>query len=409
MYNEITKCRISGSENLITVLSLGEQTLTGVFPKSEDEKITKGPVDMVWCPDGGLLQLKQSYSLDEMYGDNYGYRSGLNQSMVDHLTQKIQTLEKLAKPRENDIVVDIGSNDATSLKAYQSKCRKVGIDPTGKKFIEFYTDDIKLVPDFFSAANFESVYPGEKAKIITSIAMFYDLEDPAQFVRDIESVLAQDGIWHFEQSYMPAMLQTNSYDTLCHEHLEFYSLQVIKDLLENNGMRVIDVQTNDVNGGSFAITAGKKDGPFQSNNAVINWMLKQEKRMGLDTVEPYLAFAERMVQHKESLRDLIDSLVAAGKTIFGYGASTKGNVLLQYCNLTRKEIPYIAEVNPNKFGSFTPGTLIPIISEAEAKAMKPDYFLVLPWHFKHHILAREKEFLKNGGKFIFPLPEIEII
>ena len=206
MYNEITKCRISGSENLITVLSLGEQTLTGVFPKSEDEKITKGPVDMVWCPDGGLLQLKQSYSLDEMYGDNYGYRSGLNQSMVDHLTQKIQTLEKLAKPGENDIVVDIGSNDATSLKAYQSKCRKVGIDPTGKKFIEFYTDDIKLVPDFFSAANFESVYPGEKAKIITSIAMFYDLEDPAQFVRDIEKVLASDGIWHFEQSYMPAML-----------------------------------------------------------------------------------------------------------------------------------------------------------------------------------------------------------
>ena len=409
MYNEITKCRISGSENLITVLSLGEQTLTGVFPKSEDEKITKGPVDMVWCPDGGLLQLKQSYSLDEMYGDNYGYRSGLNQSMVDHLTQKIQTLEKLAKPGENDIVVDIGSNDATSLKAYQSKCRKVGIDPTGKKFIEFYTDDIKLVPDFFSAANFESVYPGEKAKIITSIAMFYDLEDPAQFVRDIEKVLAPDGIWHFEQSYMPAMLQTNSYDTLCHEHLEFYSLQVIKDLLENNGMRVIDVQTNDVNGGSFAITAGKKDGPFPSNDAVINWMLKQEKKMGLDTVEPYLAFAERMVQHRESLRDLIDSLVAAGKTIFGYGASTKGNVLLQYCNLTRKEIPYIAEVNPNKFGSFTPGTLIPIISEAEAKAMKPDYFLVLPWHFKHHILAREKEYLKNGGKFIFPLPEIEII
>lgn len=409
MYNEITKCRISGSENLVTVLSLGEQTLTGVFPKSENEKITKGPVDMVWCPDSGLLQLKQSYSLDEMYGDNYGYRSGLNQSMVDHLTQKIHTLERLANPGENDIVVDIGSNDATSLKAYQSKCRKVGIDPTGKKFIEFYTDDITLVPDFFSAKNFESVYPGEQAKIITSIAMFYDLEDPGQFVRDIEKVLGKDGIWHFEQSYMPAMLKTNSYDTLCHEHLEFYSLHVIKKLLENNGMRVIDVQTNDVNGGSFAVTAGKKNSPYQPNDAVIEWMLKQEDRMGLDTEEPYVAFAERVIQHRESLRELIDSLVAAGKKIFGYGASTKGNVLLQYCNLTKNEIPYIAEVNPNKFGSFTPGTLIPIISEKEAKEMKPDYFLVLPWHFKHHILAREKEFLKNGGKFIFPLPEIEII
>jgi C-methyltransferase C-terminal domain/Putative zinc binding domain/Methyltransferase domain len=409
MYKEITKCRISGSENLVTVLSLGEQTLTGVFPKSETEKITKGPVDMVLCPDSGLLQLKQSYSLDEMYGDNYGYRSGLNQSMVDHLTQKIHTLETLAKPSANDIVVDIGSNDATSLKAYQSKCRKVGIDPTGKKFIEYYTDDIALVPDFFSAKNFESVFPGEKAKIITSIAMFYDLEDPGQFVRDIEKVLATDGIWHFEQSYMPAMLQTNSYDTLCHEHLEFYSLTVVKSLLENNGLYVIDVQTNDINGGSFAITAGKKGGPHTPNTPVIGWMLKQEKRMELDKAETYLAFAKKMEEHRTSLRELIDSLVASGKKIFAYGASTKGNVLLQYCNLTKKEIPFVAEVNENKFGSFTPGTLIPIISEKEAKAMKPDYFLVLPWHFKHNILAREKEFLKNGGKFIFPLPEIEIV
>ncbi|MFN8289409.1 MAG: class I SAM-dependent methyltransferase [Chitinophagaceae bacterium] len=409
MYKEISKCRISGSSRLITVLSLGEQVLTGVFPKFENEKITKGPVDMVWCPDSGLLQLKQSYSTDEMYGDNYGYRSGLNQSMVDHLTQKIHTLERLVQQGENDIVVDIGSNDATSLKAYQRKCRKAGIDPTGKKFISFYTDDIRLVPDFFSAANFESVYPGEKAKIITSIAMFYDLENPGQFVRDIETVLAPDGIWHFEQSYMPAMLRTNSYDTLCHEHLEFYSLQVVKDLLENNGLRIIDVQTNDINGGSFAVTAAKKDAPYRSNTAVIGWMLSQEKKMGLDTTAPYLAFAENMKKHKEGLCELVHALVADGKKIFGYGASTKGNVLLQYCGFTRKEIPYIAEVNENKFGSFTPGSLIPIISEKEAKEMKPDYFLVLPWHFRSSILAREKEFLKNGGKFIFPLPQIEII
>lgn len=409
MYKEITRCRVSGSENLITVLSLGEQTLTGVFPKSENETITKGPVDMVWCPDSGLLQLKQSYSIDEMYGDNYGYRSGLNQSMVDHLTHKIHTLERLVQQKENDIVVDIGSNDATSLKAYQRPCRKVGIDPTGKKFAAFYTDDIRLVPDFFSAANFESVYPGEKAKIITSIAMFYDLEDPGSFVRDIEKVLAADGIWHFEQSYMPAMLHTNSYDTLCHEHLEFYSLRVVKNLLENNGMRIIDVQTNDINGGSFAITAAKKDSSYKANEAVIDWMLNEEKKMGLDTEAPYLAFAENMKKHRESLRDLITALTKAGKKVFGYGASTKGNVLLQYCGFTKNEIPCIAEVNENKFGTYTPGTLIPIISEKEAREMKPDYFLVLPWHFRTHILSREKEFLKNGGKFIFPLPKIEII
>ena len=238
MYTEISKCRISGSDNLQTVLSLGEQVLTGVFPKSPGEHITKGPVDLVWCPDSGLLQLKQSYSAEEMYGDNYGYRSGLNKSMVNHLTQKIHQIESFVSLTENDIVVDIGSNDATSLKAYKSKCRKVGIDPTGKKFLAYYTNDISLVPDFFTAANFNSVFPGEKAKVITSIAMFYDLEDPGQFVRDIQAVLADDGIWHFEQSYMPAMLRTNSYDTLCHEHLEFYSLKVVKNLLDKNGLKM---------------------------------------------------------------------------------------------------------------------------------------------------------------------------
>jgi hypothetical protein len=409
MYTEIKKCRISASENLVQVLSLGEQYLTGVFPRRPDDQITKGPVDLVWCPDSGLLQLKQSYNLSEMYGDNYGYRSGLNAFMVEHLTQKIQTLERLAKPGSQDLVIDIGSNDATSLKAYTSLCQKVGIDPTGKKFSEFYPADIKLLPDFFSAKLFQDSFQGKKAKIITSIAMFYDLESPGDFVSDIEGILDEEGIWHFEQSYMPAMLRTNSYDTLCHEHLEFYSLKVIKNLLVSKGMRIIDVQMNDINGGSFAVTACKKAAGYQSNDPVINWLLQQEISLGLDTVKPYLAFAERMHQHRIQLLNLLDALVADGKKVFGYGASTKGNVLLQYCGIGTERVPYIAEVNEQKFGCFTPGTHIPIISEREAKEMKPDYFLVLPWHFRHSILAREMEFMKNGGKFIFPLPEIEII
>jgi hypothetical protein len=408
-YTEITKCRIGKSTNLITVLSLGEQYLTGVFPKSANEEITKGPLDLVWCPDSGLLQMKHSYSLDEMYGDNYGYRSGLNASMVNHLQQKIRTLEKLAKPVETDLVIDIGSNDATSLKAYSGKFRKVGIDPTGKKFIDFYTNELSLIPDFFTKEIFDSIFPGEKAKIITSIAMFYDLEDPGKFVKDIEGVLAEDGIWHFEQSYMPSMLRTNSYDTICHEHLEFYSFKVVKNLLEDNGMKVIDVQMNAINGGSFAITASKENANYNPNHAVINWMLKQEDDMGLDTPKPYREFEERVFKHRKNLKDLIEALVADGKTVFGYGASTKGNVLLQFCGFTSAQIPYIAEVNPDKFGSFTPGTNIPIISESEAKALKPDYFLVLPWHFKNSILEREKDYLADGGKFILPLPEIEIV
>ena len=408
-YTEIDRCRISGSKNLVTVLSLGEQYLTGVFPKSTEEEITKGPLDLVWCPESGLLQMRQSFSLEEMYGENYGYRSGLNGSMVKHLQQKSKTLEKIAKPTADDLVLDIGSNDATSLKAYTGKFKKIGIDPTGNKFKEFYTEEIQLIPDFFTAEIFRKHFQDQKAKIVTSIAMFYDLEDPIQFVRGIESILHDEGIWHFEQSYMPSMLRTNSYDTICHEHLEFYSFKVVSEMLEKCGLRVIDVQMNSINGGSFAVTAAKKVSSYSSNSPIINWMLKQEEEMGLDTPKPYREFEERVYRHRNNLRDLIRSLVADGKKVFGYGASTKGNVLLQFCNLTKEDIPYIAEVNEDKFGAFTPGTGIKIISEKEAKDMKPDYFLVLPWHFKASILEREKEYLENGGKFIFPLPDIEII
>ncbi len=409
MYTEINKCRISGSTNLVTVLSLGEQCLTGVFPKSPNESITKGPLDLVWCPDSGLLQMKQSYSLDELYGANYGYRSGLNSSMVKHLQQKIRTLEQMVKPKDADLVIDIGSNDATSLKAYTGNFKKVGIDPTGIKFKQYYTDDITLITDFFSAKTFNANFPNIKAKIITSIAMFYDLENPMGFVKDIEAVLADDGIWHFEQSYMPSMLRTNSYDTICHEHIEFYSFKVVKNILESCRLRVIDVQMNAINGGSFAVTACKKNASYKSNIPIINWMLKQEDDMGLDTPKPYRDFEERVFRHRKNLTELIKALVADGKKIIGYGASTKGNVLLQFCGLTTKYIPYIAEVNEDKYGAFTPCTNIPIISEKEARAMNPDYFLVLPWHFKTGILEREKEFMAQGGKFIFPLPEIEIV
>ena len=409
MYTEIKKCRVSGSTNLINVLSLGEQYLTGVFPKSPDAKLTKGPLDLVWCPDSGLLQLKQSYDKNEMYGDNYGYRSGLNASMVRHLTQKSHFLEKLAKPTEQALIIDIGSNDATSLKAYTTKCRKVGIDPTGIKFKQYYTNDIVLLPDFFSAKVFTAAFPKDKAKIITSIAMFYDLDDPNAFVKDVATVLADDGIWHFEQSYMPSMLRTNSYDTICHEHLEFYSFKVVKNLLEKAGLRVVDVQMNSINGGSFAVTACKKDAAYRSNVPIINWMIRQEEDMELDTPKPYRDFEERVFRHRKNLTELVRSLVDDGKKIIGYGASTKGNVLLQFCGITKEQIPYIADVNEDKFGCFTPGTGIPIISEKEGRAMKPDYFFVLPWHFKSGILEREKEYLENGGKFIFPLPEIEIV
>ncbi|MHB8846038.1 MAG: class I SAM-dependent methyltransferase [Nitrospirota bacterium] len=409
-YKEIKQCRVSGSQNLVSVLNLGYQVLTGVFPKSTSEQITSGPLELVWCPDGGLLQLRHTYEASEMYGENYGYRSGLNQSMVNHLTEKVRYLESMVTLKPGDRVLDIGSNDATTLKAYSAAgIKRLGMDPTGKKFSQYYTDEIKLVPDFFSADAYRSV-ESQPARIVTSIAMFYDLDSPVAFAKQIESILADDGIWHFEQSYMPSMLRLNSYDTICHEHLEYYSLGVVKNILDKAGMKIVDVVMNAINGGSFAVTAVKAGNKnVAQNSAVIDWLLEQEDRMGLGTPRPYRDFEERVFRHRDDLTRLIRALTADGKKILGYGASTKGNVVLQFCGLTNKDVLAIADVNPDKFGCFTPGTHIPIISEQEARAMKPDYFLVLPWHFKDGILRREKDYLTSGGKMIFPFPEIEIV
>jgi hypothetical protein len=407
-YNRLEKCRVSGSRNLIPVLHLGEQELTGVFPRP-GEAVTRGPLELVWCPDSGLLQLGHSFDPGEMYGDNYGYRSGLNASMVRHLTQKIHFLERLADLKPGDTVLDIGSNDCTSLKAYETpSLHRIGIDPTGAKFKEYYPAEVALVPDFFSAANFRKA-SDKSAKIVTSVAMFYDLDDPIAFARDIASVLAPDGLWHFEQSYMPAMLRTTSYDTICHEHLEYYSLGVVATILDAADLKLVDVQMNAINGGSFAVTAAPKASSRAANQPVIDWLLGQEDRMGLGTVRPFREFEDRVFRHKADLVRLLKALAADGKKVVGYGASTKGNVTLQFCGVTTSEVVAIAEVNPEKFGRETPGTHIPIISEAEAKAMNPDYFLVLPWHFKEGILQREQEYIAGGGKFIFPFPEIEII
>lgn len=405
----ISHCRMSGSRHLVPVLDLGEQALTGVFPRQPDAPITRGPLRLLWCPDSGLVQLSHSFDLGEMYGENYGYRSSLNRSMVDHLTQKVRELERSVGLVAGDTVLDIGSNDATSLKAYTTgSIRRIGIDPSGGKFAAHYTDGIELVPDFFSARAFRAT-GARAARIVTSIAMFYDLEDPVAFAREVESVLAPGGVWHFEQSYLPSMLRMVSYDTVCHEHLEYYSLGVVLRILEAAGLVATDVKMNGINGGSFAVTAMRRGEAPRGGSAVVAWLLEQEERMGLGTPRPYREFEERVFRHRADLRRLLDALRADGKRVLGYGASTKGNVLLQFCGIGPDLVSCIAEVNSDKFGAFTPGTGIPIVSEAEARAMQPDYFLVLPWHFREGIVKREAEFLARGGRLIFPFPEIEIV
>jgi hypothetical protein len=405
----LASCRLCGSSDLVTVLDLGDQALTGVFPRSADEQVTAGPLELVWCRTCTLLQLAHSYEPTEMYGDNYGYRSGLNRSMVQHLARKAGGLEELVSLAPGDVVLDIGSNDGTLLGSYStSPIQLIGIDPTAERFASFYPDGVEIVPTFFSAQSFRSVGTAP-ARIITSVAMFYDLEDPVAFARDVRDCLASDGVWHFEQSYMPSMLRSTAYDTVCHEHLEYYSLANVQRILKEVELELVDVRFNRVNGGSFAVTAAHKGAPIAPRRPLIDWFVAQESRVGLNTPGPYRRFEERVFQHRTDLLELVSTLRRHGSRVMGYGASTKGNVLLQFCGFGPDDIDAIADVNPDKFGHVTPGTGIPILSEEEVRAREPDYLIVFPWHFRDSVIEREDEFLRNGGRLIFPLPEIEIV
>lgn len=416
MIRTIVQCRICGNPHLEAVLDLGEQTLTGVFPRSSHEEITKGPLRLVKCMEEGgkncgLLQLQHSYELGEMYGENYGYRSGLNRSMVEHLKGRVSKILERMSLDSGDLIIDIGSNDSTLLQNYPHKdLQIVGIDPTGVKFKNYYPKHIELIPDFFSAAKVKERFGVKKAKVITSIAMFYDLESPTDFMKQIFDVLDEDGIWVFEQSYMPTMLEKDSYDTVCHEHLEYYAFKQIKWMTDKVGFNVLDVEFNAANGGSFAVTVAKRASKrHRENTILVDSIITQEDRLQLASLRPYEAFEKRIMEQKENIIRFVQEINARGQKIFGYGASTKGNVILQYCGLTSQDIPCIAEVNPDKFGRLTPGTCIPIVSETEAKAMNPDYFLVLPWHFKDNIVSRERNYIDGGGSLVFPLPRIEVV
>jgi len=402
MYRQITGCRICGSEWLDVLVELGTQFLTGVFPRSPDEPLTKGPLTLARCDECGLVQLLYSYERTELYGAHYGYRSSLNRKMVTHLEDKARMLVGAVDLRPDDVIVDIGSNDGTLLSFFSSKnlCL-LGFDPSAARWRGGYPTDSRLIADFFSADLYRSTLGRRKARIVTSIAMFYDLEKPLEFVREVTDILADDGIWHLEQSYLPAMLRANAYDTICHEHVEYYALAQIKWLADAAGLTILDVEENDVNGGSFAVTLGWAGRRDAARSARVERLLDEERRSGFDSLRPFKEFRDRVMTHKRELRECLEAIRARGERVLGYGASTKGNVILQFTG--------IAEVNEDKFGCVTPGTWIPIISEAEARARKPDYFLVFPWHFRAGLIEREAAYLAAGGKLIFPLPSIEVV
>ncbi|WP_221350496.1 class I SAM-dependent methyltransferase [Streptomyces beigongshangae] len=408
----IDACRICGNHELLPVLDLGAQTLTCVFPTSPDADVPAVPLELVRCsPVGcGLLQLRHTADFSLMYGDHYAYRSGIRPFMIEHLRSKVDMLTGMVDIGSNDLVLDIGSNDATLLRCYPADGPQlVGVDPSAGKFRDRYPAGAELIADFFSAKAFTDRFGSRKAKAVTSIAMFYDLPRPLEFMQDVSDILADDGVWLMEQSYMPAMLEATAYDVVCHEHLEYYGLRQIEWMAERTGLTVISAELTEVYGGSLNVVLAKNPARHRVDLAGVERIRARESALALDTMAPFQAFTERVHRYREQLVELLADSRKAGRRTLGYGASTKGNVILQFCGLGPDELECIGEPSEEKWGCFTPGTGIPIVSEKEAKSRKPDQLLVLPWIYRDGFLEREREYMARGGRLVFPLPALEIV
>lgn len=411
-----TRCRVCKLQSLKPVIDLEPQHLQGSFVKAGTvtPPLRKLPTTLVRCDVSidekacGLLQLKHSIPPEILYA-NYWYRSGTNQTMSDHLSKIVDTALAIVGPQPQR-VLDIGCNDGTLLKCYPKGVELWGFDPSD--IAQEIVDWVQVVGTTFPSAQGSARLAGRKFDIITSIAMFYDLEDPIEFASHIKDALADDGVWIMEMSYMPLMLKMNSFDTICHEHLEYYSLHVLYQIAAAAGLRIFRVELNAINGGSIRCYVCQQNCIKYDTREADNYIRKlqlMEFQMQLDTDEPYRAFQQRIERLRNEMTALLTRIHNEGGTVHVYGASTKGNVLLQWYNIDGFKVQYAADRNPQKHGARTLGTNIKIISEEESRAMKPDYYLVLPWHFRKEFLLREADTIRNGTKMLFPLPEVDIV
>ena len=388
---------------------MGKLSFTGKFAKNKNESIPKAEITLVKCKGCNLVQLSKNFNPKYLYGKDYGYRSGINKTMTDHLAKTAKLLSKKTKINRNEYVLDIASNDGTLLHKYKKGIVKVGVDPILNKFKDLYKSIDYPINDFFSYKVIQKSKIKNKFKIITALSVFYDLKKPNNFLRDVKKLIdPKNGIFLLEFADLLSIIKYKLFDTICHEHLEYYSAKVIIDMVKNNGLKVFDIHTNSINGGSIRFFISDDHANYIINKKNIDKYLSEEKKHKLEKKSTYKNFFKEINNLKINLNKLISKIKLEDKTIHGYGASTKGNVLLQYFNIKNDQIPCIADRNPEKNNLYTPGTKIKIITEKISRNLKPDYYLVLPWHFKNEILKREKKMIENGTKFIFPLPSIKV-
>jgi|TARA_B110000037_G_C17093306_1_gene494930 NDP-4-keto-2,6-dideoxyhexose 3-C-methyltransferase len=401
-------CRNCKKKSFDKISNIGKQPISSLFLKKKVQ-IKNYSLDLYKCNHCDLVQLSKIPNLKDMYGVDYGYKTSVSKLMVDHLKKKISKLNRFGIFKKKSKILDIGSNDGTFLNffsKFKNKHELFGIDPSASAFIENYNKKINVIIDFFNKKNVRKHFIDKKIKfsLITSYAMFYDVEEPNEFCTSIEKILNKNGIWILEFSYFPLLLKNLTYDQICHEHCVYYSLSTFNKIISNNNLKIIDFSLNEINGGSIEVICAKKNSNHKSNQDKINYFLNEEKKISNKDFEK---FNLRMENSKKNLQLFLKG--QSKKNIIGYGASTKGNVILNYCKLNNKNISYICDANPTKEGKFTPGSHIKIISKNKMRKIKPKYLIVLIWSFRTEVIKQEKKFIKNGGKLIFPLPVFHVV
>ncbi|MEM9479768.1 MAG: class I SAM-dependent methyltransferase [Verrucomicrobiota bacterium] len=403
-YRELPRCLICDSDDLTDFLDLGEQPLSGVFPAVDDPDPVATPLVLRRCGynDCGHVQLSAVADLDKMYGQTYGYFSGISPLMRAHLGKLADEIKEAVDLQPGDSLLDIGCNDCTLLNNFANSGYSLfGIDPSAEKFRHRAAPEIEAHYDFFSGDALEQWQPGRKFRVISSIAMFYDLEKPHDFVADIANLLTPDGIWVVELADMDLFLRNLTYDQICHEHLLYLGIDQMVDIGRKAGMKLFALSKNEINGGSFRLWFAKNDcANFEDISKDVAFSA---------TADQCERFARRVIDHRDQVREFIQLIRGSGKTIGGYGASTKGNIVLHHCGITKDDLPWICDRNPEKDGRLTPGTRIPMISREEGRKRAPDVFIVLCWHFRKEVIEDEQEYLKNGGCLVFLLPRIHVV
>jgi hypothetical protein len=406
-YSKIEKCRICNDNKLISIGKLGPLTLTGSYLNEINSKIELTPVDIVFSKKSFLVQLKHNYNQSKLFGNNYGYRSGLNRSMIEHLKNKSKKLTSVLKLKKNDYILDIGSNDGTFLNSFNKNLKKFGSDPTAKKYKKFYNKNISVVTDLFPNKKISKVK--KKFKLISSIAMFYDLSNPIKFCFEVAKILDLKGIFHVEIAYLPDIINKNLYDTFCQEHLTYYSYLSFKFLIDQTPFKIIDYERNLINGGSINFNLAFKESKFITNYEKIKILENDEIKQGIHLLSTYKNFFKRIKKNAKQLNLIIRMLKKKNKKIYGFGASTKGNVILQVAKITNKLIEGIYDINAFKFNKYTPGSKIIIKNERKIYKDKPDYLILLIWHFSETIKEKIKKFNLQKMKCIMPFPSIKIL